>query len=324
VFVYAGIDEAGYGPILGPLVVARSVFAIHDAVAAGPPPDLWSRLAPLIGRAEDRAALVRVDDSKRLHTGGAGLGALEHGVLALLPEAPGAPATLAAFLAAAAADAASAAITLPWYRDDSGGPALPVAASPEALAAARPLLAAHLAARGVALLEARAAVVFEDRFNSAVLETGNKSLCAWRFVAAHLREIWRLYGEQDPLVVLDRQGGRQFYAEQLERLFPEAACGIAAEAPQGSSYEIRAPGRRMRLEVGSRAESAHLPVAFASMTAKYLRELLMRRFQKFWSEQAPEIRPTAGYHTDGSRFLRELAPRLRSMEVPAGTLVRIC
>ena len=29
--VYAGIDEAGYGPMFGPLVIARSVFTLADA-----------------------------------------------------------------------------------------------------------------------------------------------------------------------------------------------------------------------------------------------------------------------------------------------------
>jgi len=31
--VYAGIDEAGYGPMFGPFVVARSVFKIDEGFA---------------------------------------------------------------------------------------------------------------------------------------------------------------------------------------------------------------------------------------------------------------------------------------------------
>ncbi len=320
VLVYVGIDEAGYGPLLGPLVIARSVFRVDDADPAAGPPCLWSRLAPVVGRAGDREALVRVDDSKRLHGGGGDLRLLEHGVLSLLPSTSP---SLAALLTAVASDEASAAVTLPWYCDDSGGPSLPLAADAAAVAALRPRLLLHMAACGIALMEARAAVVYEDRFNTAVLETGNKASCAWRFVAGHLRDVWRSYGAEHPLVVLDRQGGRQFYAQHLERLFPEARCAVRAEGPQASEYEVRGAGRSLRLEVRARSESAHLPVAYASMTAKYLRELLMRRFQRYWAEKAPDVRPTAGYYTDGERFLRELAPRLREMEVPAGTLVRL-
>ncbi len=86
--IYVGIDEAGYGPLLGPLVVARSVFLVKDRDPASAPPCLWTRLAACVGHAADRAALVRVDDSKRLHAGGGGLRSLEHGVLALLSSAP--------------------------------------------------------------------------------------------------------------------------------------------------------------------------------------------------------------------------------------------
>ncbi len=244
------------------------------------------------------------------------------------------PASLAALLEETAADDASAATTLPWYADASGGPALPAAADAEELAAARAATAAAMAAAGVTLAEARAAVVFEDRFNRTVVETGNKAACAWRFVAGHLRDVWRRYGGRGGrgggdgaealFVALDRQGGRQFYAEQLERLFPEARCAVGVESPELCSYELAGGGRKLRLEVRPRAEAAHLPVAYASMVAKYLRELLMARFQRFWSEQAPDVRPTAGYHSDGERFLRELAPRLRRLEIPAGTLVRMC
>ncbi len=319
--IYVGIDEAGYGPLLGPLVVARSVFLVKDRDPASAPPCLWTRLAACVGHAADRAALVRVDDSKRLHAGGGGLRSLEHGVLALLSSAP---ASLAALLEAVAADGDSAATALPWYADASGGPALPAAADAQELAAARGAAAAAMEAAGVTLAEARAAVVFEDRFNRTVVETGNKAACAWRFVAAHLRDVWRRYGGDAPFVALDRQGGRHFYAEPLERLFPEARCAVGVESPELCTYELAAGGRKLRLEVRPRAEAAHLPVAYASMVAKYVRELLMTRFQRYWAEKAPDVRPTAGYYSDGERFLRELAPRLRRLEIPAGTLVRMC
>ena len=44
VLIYAGIDEAGYGPMLGPLCVASSVFVLDEHDPAGGPPDLWRLL----------------------------------------------------------------------------------------------------------------------------------------------------------------------------------------------------------------------------------------------------------------------------------------
>jgi ribonuclease HII len=70
-------------------------------------------------------------------------------------------------------------------------------------------------------------------------------------------------------------------------------------------------GRRMGVAFLTEGENAHLPVALASMTAKLTRELLMRRFNAYWSERhralgGVELRPTAGYALDARRWLRDV------------------
>ena len=42
--IYAGIDEAGYGPMLGPLCVGSSVFVMESHEDDGRVPDLWKHL----------------------------------------------------------------------------------------------------------------------------------------------------------------------------------------------------------------------------------------------------------------------------------------
>ena len=42
------------------------------------------------------------------------------------------------------------------------------------------------------------------------------------------------------------------------------------------------------------------------MFAKYLRELGMMHFNRWWSEKAGGIEPTAGYPRDAERFVNEL------------------
>jgi hypothetical protein len=68
-FVYAGIDEAGYGPLFGPLLVARMVIAVPKLEPDAPPPPLWQRLAKAVCRdLSGRKGRIAVNDSKKLHT----------------------------------------------------------------------------------------------------------------------------------------------------------------------------------------------------------------------------------------------------------------
>ena len=96
-----GTDEAGYGPNLGPLVVAASVYRvaaeIHDAEV------VLSRSIAAALAAVARPALSGPlwADSKLVYRAGAGFGALERGVLAGLVVASGAVPTNWQQLAAA-------------------------------------------------------------------------------------------------------------------------------------------------------------------------------------------------------------------------------
>ncbi|MCA9117788.1 MAG: hypothetical protein KDA79_22110, partial [Planctomycetaceae bacterium] len=77
-----GMDEAGYGPNLGPLVVAVTVWEVpgdpHDA-------DLWEAFAPAVCRqAEPASGRVHIADSKEVHQASKGLSALERSAQAVL------------------------------------------------------------------------------------------------------------------------------------------------------------------------------------------------------------------------------------------------
>ena len=65
-----------------------------------------------------------------------------------------------------------------------------------------------------------------------------------------------------------------------------------------------------------------LCTAMASMAAKYVRERLMGRFNAWWRRHAPDAAPTAGYWTDGKRFLDDIAAARRELGVADDLLVR--
>src|SRR5438067_3282967 len=76
-----GIDEAGYGPNLGPLVMTAVACRVPDDLGC---PNLWQLLGRVVRQAADDAeegdGRVLVDDSKLLYSTTRGLAELERGV----------------------------------------------------------------------------------------------------------------------------------------------------------------------------------------------------------------------------------------------------
>jgi hypothetical protein len=159
----------------------------------------------------------------------------------------------------------------------------------------------------------------EGEFNDVVEAARTKAAATELALGEHLRSVWNglardaaSFGD-GVRVVCDRQGGRTQYGNTLERLLGPDHIDIQVleETPARSRYEVverceSHGGRRMIVMFMPEAESAHLPVALASMAAKLTRELLMARFNRYWQARMPELKPTAGYRQDGWRWLQEL------------------
>lgn len=328
--VYAGIDEAGYGPRIGPLAVGLSVFrlsphegapdegggrAVVDAL-----PCLWKRLRSVVGKSDDRRRpTVYVDDSKRLK-GANGLKTrhpldrLEQSVLAFLAVGGARPATDQEVFAALGASLDLA----PWYEGDPL-PA-PVTTSAEHIGVMATALRAGLQRAEVETLALRCELVGEAQFNEIVADTGSKAVVNFGAATAHLRHVWREYGRERPIVAVDRQGGRVCYGRPLSAAFPEATVRVIDEVRERSVYEViersgrAAAPRRMIVTFEIESDGRHLPTALASMSAKLAREMAMARLNRYWSLRIPELKPTAGYGADANRWLRLVEPHLRTRD----------
>ena len=332
--VYAGIDEAGYGPLFGPLAVGRCVLEVPalpgPAADADPlawrPPDLWARLSKVLCRTvgeAKRSGRIPVNDSKKLTGRAAGLAHLERGVLAFAALGGRRPADEDAWFAGVAAGLPAP--LPPWYALASPPP-LPAALDAGELAVSRGALAAAAARIGVGAEPLQVAVVLEEAFNAESAGPGGKAAVNLARVMGRLRDLWRRRGTDGPVAAVDRQGGRTRYRAALCAAFPGVGVEVLAERPDLSAYRLSEPdaGRSMlvRFEVG--AEERHLPVALASMAAKYSRELLMGRFTAFFRGVAPGVGPTKGYGSDAVRFAGEIAPHLAAAGIDPRSLRRVC
>ncbi len=305
---FAGIDEAGYGPNLGPLVMTAVVAERDGGGEDVPAPDLWADLSATVSRAGGPSDRLWVDDSKRVYGSGKGFDRLEAASLAVLdavglPLPTDFPGLLAALGAGSLAD-----VELDLWLDPEAPP--PPVPRPDF----QPRVAATLAARPFAgapwrLVAVYALVVGPARFNADLDATGNKSSAHFATFAHLLGGLWSDTPDGVPLSVrADKHGGRHFYQAPLTSAFPDCWIDRGPEGPSLSRYTLRTPSRRLTLSLTPRADADDGLVALASLISKHLREVWMSAFNAHWRSLLPGLPPTAGYPVDASRFRASIEP----------------
>jgi len=317
-----GIDEAGYGPTLGPLVVGATLWQItpRRGVAAGTEDDLWKRLSKYISRPPGHgAARLVVGDSKAVFDRKKGIATLERPVLAFAAAA-GLPCTdLRSLLGALGADLVTT-TSVPWYRELDLP--LPCAGSASAFIGAAERLQRGMSAAAVRCTGLCAIVVPEDAYNQRVRTTRNKATLLAEQVLRLIAHAYEQTTSADLVVHVDHLGGRQNYRHLLLTAFPDHHLHELEASPAWSRYRLAGAGRDLWVDFRVSAEQHHVPVALASMLAKYLREALMHRFNAFWQSHLPTLRPTAGYHGDAQRFLVDIADTIAATGLPRDHFVR--
>jgi len=324
--VYAGIDEAGYGPMLGPLCVAATAFVIDGEPPERGAPNLWSLLsAAVCRRRRDRRHRIAVDDSKKLKGANSSkkvhpLRDLERGVLAFAAAGSEDDAVITGPDTVLLERLGVEVARRPWYDSTT---ATPVAHDADEIRIAASRVRRAMERAGVTCATIRCEAVDAASFNERVRRTGTKAGVNFEAVSRLVAGVWDRWPDAHPRVVVDRQGGRTHYLDDLQVAFPEARIRIVTESEALCRYELKRGDAPLTISFVADSERHHLPVALASMTAKYVRELLMLRLNRFFREHHPELKPTAGYVTDARRYLADIEPVINDLGLERGELVRV-
>lgn len=322
--IVCGVDEAGLGPLLGPLVMGWTALLVNQ------PGDCpWEQLPDLVSRDPkmDKQRLI-VGDSKQVFSRNPrGRARLETTALvadALVRPGQDPAGSAGEFLAGPLGPEPAVFERHPWYA--SAPERLPLWSDRGRIQLRTAALERGLAERGWKLLDAGVRCVPAGELNECLARTATKAEASWTYTLAILRRMFAVAQTDQLHVHVDRLGGRMRYGSILAQGLPEATVSVLEESKARSRYQLaprrsNAPGS-MEVCFLEKGDRHHFVTALASCLAKYARELSMEGFNRHFAERQAGLAPTAGYTTDGRRWLSEAEDTLRREGVDRGCLVR--
>ncbi len=300
-------DEAGYGPNLGPLVIGATRwqssgenFDFRDALSEFVF-DQKSKLLAFEKRTASPGLVIA--DSKVVYSSG-NIELLERGVLACLFAIHNRiPDNVDELMAMLGVDTDSIQDSEYFRCEEIELPRKCSAAEIETLG---PEVRKALSKDKASLKQLSVATVFPRRFNAGIEVHGNKASCLTAESLGLISSMKNLTNDRPKDrfdIRCDKHGGRNRYASSLQQHFGDSLVTIEKESRPCSRYKF--DNGRATIQFSAKGES-WLPIALASMCAKYVRELYMLRWNRFWKVHLPHLKPTKGYPLDAKRFKKEI------------------
>ncbi len=302
-----GIDEAGYGPKLGPLVIGASVWHVPAHLDTD---CILSRLAPEFQSRpwQPNESFLPLGDSKAIYQRKKHLDSLNIPIRFLLDLCGSSCHSTSDLIRNVARADAHRVEEKPWYE-----PCLEEGCS-EKLAVSETLLESarlKLQSLGIEFRGFMCRIIDEEEFNTVVPIAGNKATALGDWSLKLLRDCISLlctssdrHAPAQIEACCDRQGGRKHYLPLLNHAFQEwdPWFDVMEETSQCSFYRGRFEGANLDVRFRVHGDSM-LPTGAASMLAKFVREMLMLRLNRYWRDQVGDsLKPTAGYPLDADRF----------------------
>jgi ribonuclease HII len=332
--VLVGIDEAGLGPILGPLVVSAACFSIPANKIGS---DMWQLLSDSVSSNKKHlAGRLLICDSKKAYTPSIGIAFLEKTVLSCLGILGKTPASITELIDALCPACKNRLAEYPWHKDLSHRD---IKFNHDDIAISAGAFGRDLEKHNMSLIALKSFCFDVAFYNDMVQKVNNKSTVLFMAVCSLVDEIIKSAQHTNFHFIIDRQGGRTKYTRQLRTMFPEMSLKVLDENDRMSSYELSeylAPGstggseprpsesgiKNIKIDFAVKADANFLPACLASMVSKYLREQLMGCINSYFVEKCRTLKPTAGYWTDGKRFINDLKTIAPEIQYDPNQLIR--
>lgn len=315
--VVAGIDEAGYGPLIGPLVVSQISFSMPDEYLGK---DMWNLLSSAVGKSKKGlAGRILITDSKKAFVRSSGLGHLERTVLSFLNAANFEATDLQKTINYLCPECFSRLTEYPWYSDLKN---IILSTNTPDISLAGSFLSKAMAQKDIKFIQAQSRCFDVAHYNKMVTASRNKASVLFTAVCSLIQQVFEEYGHQNLQIIVDRQSGRMRYRQALAAMFGSVDMQILREDERDSSYQITAGKKRMRIHFVVDGDDKFMPVSLASIFSKYIREQLVECINQYFLSHCQNIKPTAGYWKDGQRFIKELKTKVPHLKYEQHKLVR--
>ncbi|GAA4433649.1 hypothetical protein GCM10023155_29830 [Bremerella cremea] len=316
-----GVDEAGYGPNIGPLVIAGTLWRIDDTHDDLAKLDLYELLGDVIAR-KPKATHLAIADSKAIYGKRNDLSLLEEAVRATGSHLSHTFPIWDGVCEPDLSDDRPVGLA-PWY--EGWIHAAPKEDVATRIAERTSGFADCCERTQVAVEEVRTVFLTEKAYNERLHAIGNKSTVLSHASLGLVRRLLERVAGQGPQavrIVCDKHGGRDYYGGLLQHFFPETWWKILEESRGVSRYYGEVGSSEVTIEFRSKGEG-FLPTALASIYAKFHREVAMQAINRYWADQVPGIVETAGYPVDAARFASDTEKRRQELKIPWETFWRL-